>query len=99
MVDTEEDRVSAALEVTQDRRTLKSLQLDPTSGCKQRGIVRSRKQLGFFPTVATQYVGRWLITMLLGHEFWKETLLLSFPPELHKFLNRRWMWTGHNRGN
>lgn len=60
---------------------------------------RGRKQLGFFsPTVATLYVSIWLITMLLGHEFWKETLLLSFPPEL---LNRLaedgcgWVTTGN----
>lgn len=95
--------MSAALEVTEDRRTLKSLQLDPTSGCKQRNIVRIRQaesSLGFFFPVATLYVSRWLITMLLGQEFWKETLLLSFPPELHKLLNRLaedgcgWVTTG-----
>lgn len=89
MVNTEEDRVCAALEVTEDRRTLKSLWPDPTSGCKQRNVARN-VQCGDWTC------GRWLPTMSVGHEFWKETLLLSFASELHKLLNslteEGWEW-------
>lgn len=72
VVDTEEE----------DRRTLKSLQLDPTSGCKQRNTVRIREaENSLVPP--PPHCGD-----TVRHEFWKETLLLSFPPELHKLLNR-----------